>query len=125
MISATAITAQRELRGKIAASRLADSLAEMGSDLCLEQVPLGQAFQRLQEKALERLVGMLDARIYTDAEAMSCCMDMIADESERLAWLALERGTTRLREGFALLDGLENLDEVEGLESLGSSGIVN
>jgi len=82
MNSATvAMNAKTELQGRIRASRLADSLAEMGSNLYMEQVPLDEAFQQIQTKALEYLVGLFDSRILA-----------------------------RLREGLAILEGIEGFD---------------
>lgn len=106
----TAMNAKTELQGRIRASRLTDSLAEMGSDLYMEQVPLDEAFQQIQTKALECLVGLFDSRILADAEATKCCMDLIATESEQVAWQALEKGAARLHEGLAILEGLEGFD---------------
>ena len=42
---------------------MADELAGMCADLCMEQVEPEQALERIQEKALEQLVSLLDTRI--------------------------------------------------------------
>jgi len=113
MISATALNARTELRRRIRASHMADALAGMCADLCMEQVEPEVALERIQEKALERLVGLLDTRILPDAEAMDDCLELIAEESGRVACEALEKGMARLREGLALLESLESEDEAE------------
>jgi len=41
----------------------------------MEQVEPEQALERIQEKALEQLVSLLDTRILSDAEAMDSCLD--------------------------------------------------
>jgi hypothetical protein len=51
------------------------------------------------------MVGLLDARILEDDVALAACLDRIAEEAERVAWQALERGTEALREGIAMLEG--------------------
>jgi predicted subunit of tRNA(5-methylaminomethyl-2-thiouridylate) methyltransferase len=90
--SRTAIATQ-ELRVRIRASRLGEVLAGMACDLCLEQVPVEEALQRIQERAIERMVAMLDTAILSDEVAMQCCLDIVAQESERVALQALEKGT--------------------------------
>jgi len=124
MNNASAISAQWELQRKIKANRPVDALEETAWELCTSQVPLEEAVGRLQEKALEGLVKMLDPKILADAEATQCCLDLIATESERVAWKALEKGTERLHRGLEMLEGLESMDESEGLEGL-VGGAVN
>jgi len=79
---------------------MADALAGMCADLCMEQVEPEQALERIQEKALEQLVSLLDTRILSDAEAMDSCLGLIAEECGRIACEALEKGMARLREGW-------------------------
>jgi hypothetical protein len=125
MISATALNARTELRRRIRASHMADALAGMCADLCMEQVEPEVALERIQEKALERLVGLLDTRILPDAEAMDDCLELIAEESGRVACEALEKGMARLREGLALLESLESEDEAEAFAGQFAGGSVN
>jgi hypothetical protein len=57
-----------------------------------------------------------DTRILEDEIALEACLEKIRQESERVAWNALEQGTEALREGLAIL---------EGAETLGDGGYVN
>ena len=91
----------------------------------MEQVEPEQALERIQEKALEQLVSLLDTRILSDAEAMDDCLGLIAEESGRIACEALEKGMARLREGLALLESLENNEEMEGIGVEFAGGSVN
>ncbi len=102
-----AAIATQELRVRIRASRLGDVLAGMACDLCLEQVPVEEALQLIQERAIERMVAMLDTGILYDETAMQSCLDMVTMESEQVALQALEKGTDALREGLEIYDGLE------------------
>ena len=61
---------------------------------------------------IARMVAMLDAHILSDEAAMKSCLDMVATESEQVAWQALEKGTDALREGLDLFDSLENLESI-------------
>ena len=97
--------ALQELQDRIEASGLESSYAGMVCDLCVGQVSLEQAFQEIHQKAMEQMVGLLDARVLEDECAMDACLDKIAQESERVAWAALERGTEAMREGIAMLEG--------------------
>jgi len=108
--------ALRELQDRIEASGLESSYAELVCDLCVGQVSLEKAFGEIHQKAMERMVELLDTRILADEVALEACLDKIAKESERVAWNALEQGTEALREGLAIL---------EGAESLGDGGYVN
>lgn len=99
--------ALRELQARIEASSLEATYAGLVCDLCVEQIPLEKAFGEIHQKAMEHLVGLLDARILEDEIALQACLEKIAQESERLAWSALERGTEALREGIAILEGTE------------------
>jgi len=125
MTIAPALDARMELRRRIRASHLAEALAEMCADLCMEQVEPEEALQRIQEKALERLVSLLDTRILSDTEAMDDCLELVAEESGRIACEALEKGMARLREGLALLERLESEEETEGLGGEFAGGSVN
>ncbi len=125
MTIALSLDARTELRRRIRASHMADELAAMCADLCMEQVEPEAALERIQEKALERLVSLLDTRILSDAEAMDDCLELIAEESSQVACEALEKGMTRLREGLALLESLESEDETEAFAGRFAGGSVN
>lgn len=125
MTIALALDARTELRRKIRASHIAEELAGMCADLCMEQVEPEQALERVQEKALEQLVSLLDTRILTDTEAMDDCLGLIAEESGKIACEALEKGMARLREGLALLESLESSEELEGIGAEFAGGSVN
>ena len=103
----TASIATEELRLRIRAGRLGEALSGFASDLCLEEVPVEEAFQRLQDRAMERMVSMLDASILGDDEAMRGCLELVARESEKVAWQALEKGTEDLHDCLDVIDGLE------------------
>ena len=104
--------AKKALKGRIQQIHLEESLAEMACDLCLEQVPVETAIQRIQDKALEKMVPLLDTKILGDADAMQSCLEMVAEESVRVAWKALQKGTEMLEEGLAILeDGKFELTE--------------
>jgi predicted subunit of tRNA(5-methylaminomethyl-2-thiouridylate) methyltransferase len=105
-----AAIATQELRVRIRASRLGDMLAGMACDLCLEQVDVEEALQLIQERAIECMVAMLDTGILSDEAAMKSCLNMVAKESEHVAWQALEKGTEALREGLEIYDGLESVE---------------
>jgi hypothetical protein len=106
-----ATIAAKELQMRIHASGLANSLTTMACDLCIAEVPLEEAFQKIQESAMEKMVGMLDTKVLADDCAMKSCLETVAAESERVAWQALEKGTDVLTEGFAILDGVHNLEK--------------
>jgi len=125
MTIALALDARTELRRRIRASHMAEELAGMCADLCMEQVEPEEALQRIQEKALERLVSLLDTRILSDAGAMDDCLELIAEESGRIACEALEKGMARLREGLALLESMEAEEELEGFAGQFAGGSVN
>jgi len=108
--------ASNELRGRIRRIHLEESLAMMACDLCMDEVPVEEAFQKIQDKALEKMVTLLDTGILGDSAAIKSCLEVVAKESERVAWKALEKGSAMLEEGLAILDG-----EVE----LPDSGYVN
>ena len=105
--------ALQELQERIEASGLEATYAGLVCDLCVEQVSLEKAFGQIHQKAMEHMVGLLDARILEDEIALEVCLEKIAQESERLAWSALEKGTEALREGIALLEGTELLPDSE------------
>ena len=93
--------ALQELQDRIEASGLEASYAGMVCDLCVGQVSLEKAFTQIHEKAMEEMVGLLDASVLNDEVALGACLDKIAAESERMAWSALERGTEAIREGLS------------------------
>lgn len=97
-------SAKSELLGRIRRIHLEESLVEFACDLCLEEVPVETAFQRIQDRALERMVPLLDTKILTDPDAMRSCLEMVAAESERVALRALQRGSQMLEEGLAILE---------------------
>ena len=101
--------AKTELKGRIRRIRLEDALVELACGLCLEEVPVEMALQKIQDKALERMVPLLDTKILGNAEAVQGCLELVAEESERLAWKALQKGTEMMEEGLAILEdgGLE------------------
>lgn len=109
--------ATSELKGRIRKIRLEDSLVEMACDLCLEQVPVEMAIQKIQDKALEKMVPLLDTKILADPDAMQSCLEMVAEESARVALRALQRGTQMLEEGLAILE--------EGELELPEGGYIN
>jgi hypothetical protein len=100
-------TAKSELKGRIRRIHLEDALVEMACGLCMEEVPVELAFQKIQDKALEKLVPLLDSKILGDKEAVQGCLEMVAEESERVAWQALQKGTEMLEEGLAILENGE------------------
>jgi hypothetical protein len=107
MDTSVAELALQELQDRIEASGLEATYAGLVCDLCVEQVSLEKAFGQIHQKAMEHMVGLLDAKILEDEIALQACLDKIAEESERLAWSALEKGTEALREGIAMLEGKE------------------
>ena len=96
--------AMTELKGRIRRIRMEDSLAELACGLCLEQVPTETAFQRIQDKAMEKMVPLLDTKILSNTEAIQKCLELVAEESERVALRALQRGSEMLEEGLAILE---------------------
>jgi hypothetical protein len=100
-------TAKSELKGRMRRIHLEDALVEMACGLCMEEVPVELAFQKIQDKALEKLVPLLDSKILGDKEAVQGCLEMVAEESERVAWQALQKGTEMLEEGLAILENGE------------------
>jgi hypothetical protein len=112
--SANASIAAQELRGKFEATRLEFALTGLACELCVEQIPLETAFEKLQDRALEKLVRLLDTRILDDPSAIKTCLEMVAEESERVAWGALERGTEMLSDGLDMLSGEQQMAEEGG-----------
>ena len=100
-------TATNELKGRIRKIRLEESLTELACDLCLEQVPVETAIQKIQDKAMEKMVPLLDTKILSDPVAMRHCLELVAEESERVALKAMQRGTEMLEEGLAILEDAE------------------
>ena len=109
--SSRAHLASRELRGRIRRIHLEESLAMMACNLCMDEVPVEEAFQKIQDKALEKMVTLLDAGILEDSAAVRSCLEVVAKESERVALRALEKGSAMLEEGLAILDGEVELPE--------------
>jgi hypothetical protein len=70
----------------------------------LEEMPIEMALQKIQDKALERMVPLLDAKILGNAEAVQGCLELVAEESERVAWKALQKGTEMMEEGLTILE---------------------
>ena len=110
-------SAKSELKGRIRGIHLEASLVDMACDLCMEQVPIELAFQQIQDKAMEKIIPLLDTKILDQADVMQGCLEMVAEESERIAWSALQRGTELLEEGLAILE--------EGDVELPEGGYVN
>jgi len=110
-------SAKTELKGRIRKIHLEASLVDMACDLCMEQVPIELAFQQIQDKAMEKMIPLLDTRILDQADIMQSCLEMVAEESERVAWSALQKGTELLEEGLAILE--------EGDIELPKDGYVN
>jgi hypothetical protein len=100
----SAQAARSELRGRIRRIHLEDALVEMACGLCMDAVPVEKALQQIQDRALEKMVPLLDTRILGDAEAVRGCLELVAEESERVAWQALRKGTEMLEEGLAILE---------------------
>lgn len=96
--------AKNELKGRIRRIHLEDSLVELACGLCMEQIPIEMAFQKIQDHAMEKMVPLLDTKILGDAEAVQGCLELVAEESERVAWRALQKGTEMLEEGLAILE---------------------
>jgi hypothetical protein len=115
--SGIAQAAKSELKGRIRRIHLEDSLAELACGLCMEEVPVEMAFQQIQDKAMEKMVPLLDTKILGDAEAIRGCLELVAEESERVAWTALKKGTEMLEEGLAILE--------EGELELPEGGYIN
>jgi hypothetical protein len=109
--------ARSELKCRIRRIRLEYALVELACGLCMEEVPVETAFQRIQDRALEKLVPLLDTKILGNPEAIQGCLELVAEESERVAWEALQKGTEMLEEGLAILQ--------EGELELPEGGYVN
>ena len=105
--SARASIAKQELIGRIRGIHLEETLAGLACDLCLEQVPVEEALKQIQDRALERMVPLLDSRILNEPSVIQSCLEMVAEESERLALQALQKGTEMLQEGLNMLEDLE------------------
>jgi hypothetical protein len=115
-IAAIASIAKFDLQSRIRAHRLEESLSGMVCDLCMDGLSAEEAFDKVQDQALERLISMLDLRMLEDALATKLCLEMVVKESERVASEAMEKGTAMLCEGLAILDNLG---------SLNSNGYIN
>jgi hypothetical protein len=115
--SGLAQAAKSELKGRIRRIRLEDALVELACGLCMEEVPVEAAFQQIQDRALEKLVPLLDTKLLSNPEAIQSCLELVAEESERVAWEALKKGTEMLEDGLALLE--------EGKLELPNNGYIN
>ena len=105
-------SAKTELKVRINKIHLEEALVDLACDLCMEEVPIQLAFQQIQDKAMEKMVPLLDTRILDHADIMQSCLEMVAEESERVAWSALRKSTELLEEGLAILeDGQIELPE--------------
>jgi hypothetical protein len=102
-----AAIASMELKGRIRGKRFENALVGLACDLCFDGMAVEDAFQKIQDTALEQMVRLLDSRILHDSNAVKMCLDLVAAESERVAWAALEKGTERLREELAVIEGQE------------------
>jgi hypothetical protein len=63
------------------------------------------------------MVPLLDTKSLGDPVAMQNCLQLVAEESERVALKALQKGTELLEEGLAILE--------EGELELPQDGYVN
>ena len=72
-----ATIAAQELQLRIAASGLLGSLVAMACEFCLEEVPVEEAFQKIQEVAIEKMVRMLDADVLDDDYALTSCLETV------------------------------------------------
>ena len=102
--SLTASIATLELRTRIRRERLEECLAGLAFELCIEGLPAEAVFQRLHDKAFERMVRMLDKETLDDVVALKGCLQLAADESQRVALEALEKGTEMLHDGLEILE---------------------
>jgi len=109
MSAAIASIAKLDLQARMRANRLEESLCGMVCDLCMDGLTAEEAYDKVQDKALERLVTMLDLRMMEDALATKQCLEMVVEESERVASEAMEKGTAMLYQGLAILDDPEAL----------------
>jgi hypothetical protein len=100
----SAQAARSELQGRIRRIHLEDAFVELACGLCMDAVPVEKALQQIQDRALERMVPLLDTSILGDAEAVQGCLELVAEESERVAWQALRKGTEMVEEGLAILE---------------------
>jgi hypothetical protein len=107
---AFASVAAEELQLRIAASGLSEAMARMACELCLEDISVEEAFQKIQESAIEKMVHMLDSTILADEGALASCLETVTAESERVAWQALEKGTEELRDGLTILEEIRKLE---------------
>ncbi len=112
--SASAAIATEELQLRIEASSLDETLTSMACDLCVQDVAVEQVFEQLQERAIEQMVAMLDITTFENDHAVDCCMAMIARESEKVAWKALENCTDVLAQGLNILEGTQDFGQPNG-----------
>jgi len=110
--SAVVEIASQELQRRIRAKRFVDAFTEMACDLCLEEVSPEEAFRRIQDRAMEKMVSMLDTGILGNDAATKRCLEVVVEESERVALEALEKGSEALQKGLDILDGVESLEDL-------------
>jgi hypothetical protein len=110
--SAVVEIASQELQRRIRAKKFVEAFTELACDLCLEQVPAEEAFARIQDRAMEKMVAMLDTEILGNDAATKRCLEVVVEESERVAWEALEKGSEVLKRGLDILDGVESLEDL-------------
>src|SRR6202171_3200221 len=104
--SESAALAMHQLHARINASHMANSLAEFACELCLEFVEPEEPYRRVQEKAQEKRVALLDMRILLEDSVLRNCLELIAEESEAVTLEALARGNEALTMGLDILEGL-------------------
>lgn len=101
---AVADAAARDFLARIRASQIVDSLASMACDLCLNQTDVDEAVQQIQHRAMERILLLLDTSVLSNEAATASCLNLLEHESERIAWLALEKATDALTESLFSLE---------------------
>jgi hypothetical protein len=104
--SESAALAMHQLRSRINATHMANSLSEFACELCLEQVEPEEAYRQIQEKAQEKMVALLDMRVLLEDSVLKNCLELIVEESETVTLEALTRGNEVLTLSLDFLDGL-------------------
>ena len=104
--SESAALAMHQLRARINATHMANSLSEFACELCLEQLEPEEAYRQIQEKAQEKMVALLDMRVLLEDSVLKNCLELIVEESETVTLEALTRGNEVLTLGLDILDGL-------------------
>ncbi len=111
--SQTAAAAMNQLRTRIHAGNLGNLLSEFACELCLEHVEPEEAYRRVQEKAQEKMVALLDVRVLLEDSVLRNCLELIVEESETSTLEALTHGNDILALGMDILDGLADPDSSE------------